>query len=141
MDISLRQMRSFVAVAKLGSFTRAAEFLQVSQPTLTIQVKRLEDALELRLFDRNPRSVNLTRVGKDLLPAFERTIEDLDSVLVDVKNVSTAQLGVVRIAALPSFAAGLLPDAIRGFRKRVPGASFAVKDVIANALTWTGTFR
>src|ERR1700744_5183586 len=134
MDISLRQMRSFVAVAKLGSFTRAAEFLHVSQPTLTIQIKRLEDALQLRLFDRNPRSVNLTRVGKDLLPAFERTIEDLDSVLVDVKNVSTARLGVVRIAALPSLASGLLPDTIRPFRKRVPGALFWVKDVIANAL-------
>lgn len=134
MDISLRQMRSFIAVAKLGSFTRAAEFLHVSQPTLTIQIKRLEDALQLRLFDRNPRSVNLTRVGRDILPAFERTIEDLDSVLVDVKNVSTAQLGVVRIAALPSFASGLLPDTIRRFRKRLPGASFAVRDVIASAL-------
>ena len=127
-------MRSFIAVAKLGSFTRAAKFLHVSQPTLTIQIKRLEDALELRLFDRTPRSVNLTRVGKDILPAFERTIEDLDSVLVDVKNVSTAQLGVVRIAALPSFASGLLPDTIRRFRKRLPGASFVVRDVIASAL-------
>ena len=134
MDISLRQMRSFIAVAKLGSFTRAAEFLHVSQPTLTVQIKRLEEALQLRLFDRNPRSVNLTRVGRDLLPAFERTIEDLDSVLVDVKNISTARLGVVRIAALPSFAAGLLPDLIRRFRKPNPGASFAVKDVIASSL-------
>jgi DNA-binding transcriptional LysR family regulator len=134
MDISLRQMRSFVAVAKLGSFTRAAEFLHASQPTLTVQIKRLEEALQLRLFDRNPRSVNLTRVGRDLLPAFERTLQDLDSVLLDVKNVSTAQLGVVRIAALPSFAAGLLPDSIRRFRKQNPGASFVVKDVIASAL-------
>lgn len=134
MDISLRQMRSFVAVAKLGNFTRAAEFLHVSQPTLTVQIKRLEDALQLRLFDRNPRSVNLTRVGRDLLPSFERTLQDLDSVLMDVKHVSTAQLGVVRIAALPSFAASLLPDSIRHFRKQNPGASFAVKDVIASAL-------
>ena len=127
-------MRSFIAVAKLGSFTRAAEFLHVSQPTLTVQIKRLEDALQLRLFDRNPRSVNLTRVGRDLLPAFERSLQDLDSVLSDVKNVSSARLGVVRIAALPSFAAGLLPDSIRRFRKQNPGASFAVKDVIASAL-------
>jgi DNA-binding transcriptional LysR family regulator len=134
MDISLRQMRSFVAVAKLGSFTRAAEFLHVSQPTLTVQIKRLEEALQLRLFDRNPRSVNLTRVGRDLLPAFERTLQDLDSVLLDLKNVSTAQLGVVRIAALPSFAASRLPDSIRRFRKQNPGASFVVKDVIASAL-------
>jgi DNA-binding transcriptional LysR family regulator len=134
MDISLRQMRSFIAVAKLGSFTRAAEFLHVSQPTLTVQIRRLENALQLRLFDRTPRSVNLTRVGRDLLPAFERSLQDLDSVLSDVKNVSSARLGVVRIAALPSFAAGLLPDSIRRFRMQNPGASFAVKDVIANAL-------
>jgi len=134
MDISLRQMRSFVAVAKLGSFTRAAEFLHVSQPTLTVQIKRLEEALQLRLFDRNPRSVNLTRVGRDLLPAFERTLQDLDSVLLDLKNVSTARLGMVRIAALPSFAANRLPDSIRRFRKQNPGASFVVKDLIASAL-------
>jgi DNA-binding transcriptional LysR family regulator len=134
MDISLRQMRAFVAVAKLGSFTRAAAFLHVSQPTLTVQIRRLEDALQLRLFDRNPRAVNLTRVGRDLLPSFERTLQDLDSVLLDVKNVSTAQLGVVRIAALPSFAASILPDAIKQFRSKNPGASFAVRDVIANAL-------
>jgi DNA-binding transcriptional LysR family regulator len=134
MDISLRQMRSFVAVAKLGNFTRAAEFLHASQPTLTVQIKRLEEALQLRLFDRNPRSVNLTRVGRDLLPAFERTLQDLDSVLLELKNVSTAQLGVVRIAALPSFAASRLPESIRRFRKQNPGASFVVKDVIASAL-------
>jgi DNA-binding transcriptional LysR family regulator len=134
MDISLRQMRSFVAVAKLGSFTRAAAFLHVSQPTLTVQIRRLEEALQLKLFDRNPRAVNLTRVGRDLLPSFERTLQDLDSVLLDVKNVSTAQLGVVRIAALPSFAASILPDAILQFRTKNPGASFAVRDVIANAL-------
>ncbi len=134
MDISLRQMRSFVAVAKLGSFTRAAAFLHVSQPTLTVQIRRLEEALQLKLFDRNPRAVNLTRVGRDLLPSFERTLQDLDSVLLDVKQVSTAQLGVVRIAALPSFAASILPDAILQFRNRNPGASFAVKDVIASAL-------
>jgi DNA-binding transcriptional LysR family regulator len=134
MDVNLRQMRSFIAVAKLGSFTRAAEFLHVSQPTLTVQIKRLEEALQLRLFDRNPRSVNLTRMGRDLVPAFERTLQDLDSVLLDLKNVSSARLGVVRIAALPSFAASILPDEIRAFRKQNPGASFTVKDVIANAL-------
>ena len=134
MDVSLRQMRSFVAVARLGTFTRAAEFLHVSQPTLTVQIKRLEEALQLRLFDRNPRSVNLTRMGRDLLPTFERTLQDLDSVLLDLKNVSTARLGIVRISALPLFAASLLPDSIKAFRKQNPGASFVVKDVIASSL-------
>jgi DNA-binding transcriptional LysR family regulator len=134
MDVNLRQMRSFIAVARLGTFTRAAEFLHVSQPTLTVQIKQLEQALQLRLFDRTPRSVNLTRMGRELLPTFERTLQDLDSALLDFKSVSTARHGVVRISALPSFASGLLPDAIKCFRKQNPGASFVVKDVIANAL-------
>jgi DNA-binding transcriptional LysR family regulator len=132
MDISLRQLRAFVAVARLRSFTQAAALLHLSQPTLTVQIRRLEQALRLRLFDRNPRSVDLTRIGRELLPAFERTLQDLDSVLVDLREVAAERRGVVRIAALPSFAAGFLPDAIRRFREQHPGATFVLKDVIAS---------
>jgi DNA-binding transcriptional LysR family regulator len=132
MDVSVRQLRSFVAVAKLRSFTQAAAALHVSQPTLTVQIKRLEDTLRLRLFDRNPRSVELTRMGRDLLPALERILRDLDGVLGDAREVASERRGVVRIAALPSFAAGALPDAIRQFRDKHPGVSFALTDVIAS---------
>ena len=61
-------------------------------------------------------------------------MQDLDSVLLDLKNVSTARLGVVRNSALPSFAANLLPHSIKHFRKQNPGASFVVKDMIASSL-------
>jgi DNA-binding transcriptional LysR family regulator len=119
-------------VAKLRSFTQAAAALHVSQPTLTVQIKRLEEALRLRLFDRNPRSVDLTRMGRELLPALERALQDLDSVLLDARDIATERRGVVRIAALPSFAAGVLPDAIKQFREKHPGVSFVLKDVIAS---------
>ena len=132
MDISVRQLRAFAAAAKLRSFTRAASALHVSQPTLTVQIKRLEESLGLRLFDRNPRSVTLTRMGRDLLPAVERMLQDLDSILSDARDVATERRGVVRIAALPSFAAGVLPDLIGQFREKHPGVSFALKDVIAS---------
>lgn len=132
MDISIKQLRSFVAVAKLKSFTQAAALLHVSQPTLTVQIRRLEQSLRLKLFDRNPRSVDLTRIGREMLPAFERTLKDLDAVLLDLREVASERRGVVRIAALPSFAAGFLPDAIREFREKHPGVSFVLKDVIAS---------
>jgi DNA-binding transcriptional LysR family regulator len=132
MDISLRQLRSFVAVAKLRSFTHAAATLHVSQPTLTVQIKRLEETLRLRLFDRNPRSVELTRLGRELLPAFERTLRDLDAVMIDTQQIASERRGVVRIAALPSFATGALPDAIKQFREKHPGVSFVLKDAIAS---------
>jgi len=132
MDVSVRQLRSFVAVAKLRSFTQAAATLHVSQPTLTVQIKRLEEALRLKLFDRTPRSVELTRMGRELLPPLERMLRDLDTVLADTKDIAAERRGVVRIAALPSFAASVLPDAIKTFRASHPGVSFELKDVIAS---------
>jgi DNA-binding transcriptional LysR family regulator len=114
MDVNLRQIRAFVTVAQLRSFTAAAAMLHIAQPTLTVQIKRLEEALALRLLDRNSRSVGLTRIGRDLLPVFQRMLADLDSVVVDARDLSSQRRGTVRIACLPSIAAGLLPDAIEG---------------------------
>lgn len=132
MDVSVRQLKSFIAVAKFKSFTQAALHLHVSQPTLTVQIKRLEETLGLQLFDRNPRTVELTRIGRELLPALARILEDLDNVLVHARDFSGEKMGIVRIAALPSFAAGPLPDAIREFRHEHPGVSFVLKDAIAS---------
>lgn len=132
MDVNLRQIRAFMVVAQAGSFTRAAELLHLAQPTLTVQIRRLEETLGVRLFDRNTRSVALTRVGRELLPVFQRMIQDLDTVVVDTRDLAAKRRGVVRIAALPSVAAGALPDVINSFRKLQPGASFILKDVVAS---------
>jgi DNA-binding transcriptional LysR family regulator len=132
MDINMRQVRAFVSVAHLKSFTRAAALLHVSQPALTVQIRKLEESLGIRLLDRNSRTVDVTRVGRELLPVFQRVLHELDSVIMDTKALATQQHGVVRIAALPSFAAGLLPAIISRFRRSNPRMSFVVRDVIAS---------
>lgn len=131
MDVSVRQIRSFIAVARARSFTRAAAALHVSQPTLTVQVRRLEEALRVRLLDRDSRTVDLTRIGRELLPVLERTVQDLDAVLLGARDLADETRGIVRIAVLPSFAAGPLPEAIRAFREARPGVTFQLHDVIA----------
>jgi len=131
MDVSIQQIRAFAAVARLKSFTRAAMLLNVAQPTLTVQIRNLEEAMATRLFDRNSRSVELTRLGRDLLPAVERLLRDFDSLLTDVRDQVAQRRGTVKIAALPSVAVGILPDAIRTFRENYPGADFLLKDVVA----------
>ena len=131
MNVDLRQLRAFLAIARVGSFTRAAGLLNVTQPALTMQVQRLEQALGVKLFDRDTRSVELTRVGRDLLPAFARTLQDLDAALASARDVAAAKRGVVRLAVLPSVAAGVLPDAISSFREHRPNVSFDLRDVIA----------
>src|SRR5258708_31439383 len=132
MDLNMRQVRAFVSVAHLKSFTRAATLLNVSQPALTVQIRKLEEILGIELLDRNSRTVDITRVGRELLPVFQRILHELDSVLVDTRALATQQHGVVRIAALPSFAAGLLPAAITRFRRSNPRMSFVVRDMIAS---------
>jgi DNA-binding transcriptional LysR family regulator len=132
MDLNMRQVRAFVSVAHLKSFTRAATLLHVSQPALTVQIRKLEESLGIRLLDRNSRTVDVTRVGRELLPVFQRVLHELDSVIMDTKALATQQHGVVRIAALPSFAAGLLPAIISRFRRSNPRMSFVVRDVIAS---------
>lgn len=131
MDLNLRQIRAFVAVARLGSFTRAAALLHVAQPTLTVQIRKLEEALRVRLFDRNSRSVALTQMGRDLLPVLGRLVQDLDGVIAEVRSHGAGYQGLIRIAALPTAAAALLPKAIASFRSAYPGANFRIRDVIA----------
>jgi DNA-binding transcriptional LysR family regulator len=132
MDMNLRQARAFVTVAQLGSFTRAAEALHLSQPALTVQIRNFEAALQAKLFDRTSRSVELTRVGLELLPMLGRAIRDLDAIVADTHAMSVGRKGTVRIAALPSFAASLLPQAIRVSLEANPGLSFVVRDAVAS---------
>ena len=69
-DVSLRQIRAYLAVARTLSFTRAATATNLSQPALTVRIRSLQEQLGIKLFDRNSRSVELTRLGRDLVPVF-----------------------------------------------------------------------
>lgn len=134
MDLSLRDIRAFIAVAQTGSFTRAATRLHLSQPALTVQIRRLEETLGTRLFDRNSRNVALTPVGRDLLPLLQKSLHDMEHVLADARALSGGASGTVRIACLPSFAASALPDLIRDFRAELPDVSFQIRDVVASVV-------
>lgn len=134
MNLDVGQLRAFVTIAHSGSFTRAAASLNLSQPALTVQIRKLEEALGVRLFDRNTRVVALTRNGAELLPTLGRILRDLDGVLAETRQLSTMQRGIVRLAMLPSFASGLLPEVIADFRASHPGVGFIVRDVIASGV-------
>jgi DNA-binding transcriptional LysR family regulator len=134
MDITLRQIRAFLSVAHLKSFTRAASLLHLSQPALTVQIRNLETALGAKLLDRTSRSVEITRLGRDLLPTLQRTLRDLDTAVVNIHEVGAGRRGTVRVAALPSFAASFLPSVILSCRRANPALSFVVRDAIANRI-------
>ncbi|TDN61566.1 LysR family transcriptional regulator [Paraburkholderia sp. BL10I2N1] len=132
MDLNLRDIRAFVAVAQTGNFTRAAARLHLSQPALTVQIRRLEETVGVRLFDRNSRNVALTPAGRELLPVLQKSLHDMEHVLIDARALGEGSSGMVRIACLPTFAASVLPDLILDLKKDVPHAGFDIRDVVAS---------
>jgi len=134
MDLNLRDIRALVAVAEAGSFTRAAERLHLSQPALTVQIRRLEEAVGARLFDRNSRNVSLTATGRELLPLLRKSLQDMDSVLRDARALGEGESGTVRVACLPTFAASVLPELVIEMKREVPRVVFQIRDVVASTV-------
>jgi len=134
MKVNLDHLEAFIVVAQQGSFTRAARLLNVSQPALTKQIRQLEEALSVRLLDRNTRSVTLTRIGRDLAPVVQRLLREVDAVIVSTQALSARSSGLVTIAALPSLASTLLPALIARFRERYPGIGVVLHDVVTRRL-------
>jgi DNA-binding transcriptional LysR family regulator len=134
MNMTLRQVRAFVVVARFSSFTRAADLLHLTQPALTVQIRQLEQALGVKLFDRSTRAVELTRTGRELLPVLERLLGEFDAVVVSTREMATMRYGTVRMAALPSVAATVLPPLIARFKQRHPHIRITVRDSVGERI-------
>jgi len=126
--VSLKHLRSFVAVAEAGGFTQAAERLYVTPSSLTATIQQFEQALGLKLFDRTTRRVSLTQDAVGFLPVAERLLRDFDAAIADVRAVAGRQRGHVSIAAAPSVIAHILSPAIARFGEDFPNISIAVRD-------------
>ncbi len=128
MNPTLRQMRAFVAVAKTGNFTLAAQNLHVTQSALSGLIKELEQTLEAKVVDRSTRRIQLTDVGKELFPLFSQMIDDLDGALANVADHTRLKKGIVRIAAPQLLSCTLLPEAISAYRALHPDIEVHLKD-------------
>ncbi|MBT2448677.1 transcriptional regulator CynR [Streptomyces sp. ISL-43] len=138
MAPELRHLRYLLAVAEHASFTRAAEELHISQPTLSQQIKQLERTVGVQLLDRTGRSVRLTDAGAVYARHARRALRDLaaaERAVLDVHDLST---GTLRLAMTPTFTAYLIGPLTELLYARHPGISLDVKeltqDQIENAL-------
>lgn len=134
MNLTIRQLRGFIAIADFGSFTRAASAVHLSQPSLTVQIRQLEQSLGVRLVDRNTRSATLTALGRELLPTFRRMLAELDAIISDTRDIAAKKRGIVRLASLPSFAAATLPSAVASFRADYPAIQFVIRDAVGKRI-------
>lgn len=128
MNLSTRQMRAFLQVARIGNFTRAAEQAHITQAGLSILVREMEKQLGCRLFERTTRVVSLTPEGRRLLPVVERLLTDLDDVAAELGAAGDAARRTLRIAATPLVSSHLLPRVFTTFRTAHPQVSLRLFD-------------
>ncbi len=124
--LTVQQLRYFVAVADEQQFTRAAELLNVAQPSLSAQINRLEQSLGVSLFYRSVRPVSLTDAGEELLPLARRALASVNDVMRGVAEVEALRRGKVTVGATPSLGATLLAHVLASFHQHYPEIALTV---------------
>lgn len=130
-SVSLRHLRAFIAVAESGSFTRAANMLGLTPPTLTATIRQFEDIIGMPLFDRTTRQVALSAGGARFLPVARRLIADFEIALEDLDAQSKGLGGKVVVAAAPSVLTRILPQIIVAFNAAHPDAILRLDEMNA----------
>lgn len=132
-NLSTRQIRAFIALAEHKNFTRAAQQCHLSQSAFSSLIRTLEDALGVRLFDRDTRRVELTPEGRLFLGGATRVLVSLRDALEDLGEHAAGRRGRASVAALPSLAAGWMPGVLAEFRRAYPGIQVDVADVLSES--------
>ena len=120
VDIKLKDLRYLVAVADTRHFGRAAEKCFVSQPTLSAQLKKLEDYLGVQLIERQPKNVSLTEAGEQIVSRARRMLEASEEVVTLARAHRDPLAGRLRVALLPTIGPYLLPRVSQPIRKGLP---------------------
>ncbi|MGF6178559.1 LysR family transcriptional regulator [Ensifer sp. 4252] len=135
MNITLRQLRAFIAVAELGQFNIAARNLHLTQSAVSILIRDLETEIGVRLFDRHTRMVSLTLVGQEFLPQARKILKDLELAVGDVRDNAMLKRGQVTIAAAIVLAATIVPPIIARFLRMYPEISVNIRDMPEEQIT------
>lgn len=118
--MNLRDLRYFVALADTRHFGKAAQRSFVSQPTLSAQLKKLENYLGVQLIERQPRKVTLTEMGQRILPLARRILQESDEIVSLARNEHDPLSGKLNVAFIPTIGPYLLPLVARKLRKQLP---------------------
>lgn len=119
--MELRHLRYFLAVADARSFTRAGERLHVTQPTLSHQIKQLEQLVGTVLFERGAKEVELTAAGRLFRPYCERILQEIEASTLAISELEGLMRGTLRMAVFHSFSHSMLPPILSEFALRYPG--------------------
>jgi LysR family hydrogen peroxide-inducible transcriptional activator len=118
--MNLKDLKYLVALADTGHFGKAAERTFVSQPTLSAQLKKLEDYLGVKLVERQPKNVQLTEVGKQVVVRARRMLDEGDEIIALARNNTDPFAGKLKLGLIPTIGPYLLPRVMQKLRKALP---------------------
>jgi LysR family hydrogen peroxide-inducible transcriptional activator len=118
--MNLKDLKYLVALADTGHFGRAAQRTFVSQPTLSAQLKKLEEYLGVKLVERHPKNVRLTEVGKEIVARARRMLGEGDEIVALARNNTDPLSGKLKIGLIPTIGPYLLPRVMQKLRKALP---------------------
>ena len=124
--MDLKQLRYFHEIARLGSFTRAAESLFVAQPAVSVAIRKLETELDLSLFHRHDRKVILTDEGQRLLPHAQRILQAVQEAELEMKELKELTQGSVRVGIPGMLGSYYFPPILMAFRHKYPDLTLTV---------------
>ncbi len=130
LNVTLRQLRVFQAVAEERNFSRAGDRVGLTQPAVSRAIVELESQLGLKLLDRTTREVVLTEAGQSLALRLDRALDELDQTLAEVHGMAGARRGKVRVASSPTLSANLMPACIAECARRDPEIELVLLDRI-----------
>lgn len=132
--MELRHLRYFVAIAEEGSFSRAAERLWVAQPGLSTQIRRLERELDIQLFERHTRGVDLTEAGELFLERARAALVATDAAFAVGHDLAAGIVGSVRVGIATETAWHLVPELLDTFSREWPKIELTVYETYAGTL-------
>ena len=132
-EIEIRHLRYFLAVAESLHFSKAAERLGIAQPPLSQQIRRLEQMIGHRLFDRTTRGVKLTLAGQLLADRARSTLEKIDDDLEQVRRLGRGEEGTLTVGFSGSVMFTGLPAAIENYRRRYPKVELRLRELATQA--------
>ncbi|MEX3915323.1 LysR substrate-binding domain-containing protein [Paraburkholderia sp. BR10872] len=128
MNVTLRQLRVFIEVARLQSFSRAGDEIGLTQSAVSRCVRELEAEIGVKLVDRTTREVQLTDVGANLIASIPRLLGDLDDALREIREIGEQRRGRVVVAASPTVACRLMPQVVAACGRQFPYITLGLRD-------------
>lgn len=126
--MDLRQLEYFQMVSRLNNITKAAERLNVAQPSITVSIKKLEDELGVMLFDRSQKKIILTAEGEVFLKRIEGVLTALKDAKIEMQDYQGIEKGIIKLGIPMMTGSYIFPKIFSGFRKSYPNIDFIITE-------------